>query len=64
MPWQREEAVHTHCYPGGKSIVVRVTGIVLMAIGAILVLFCVPFWAWIAAIGGIMILVGILLIRK
>ena len=30
----------------------------------LLILLCVPFWAWLALIGAALILLGLLLIRK
>ena len=36
----------------------------LIGVGIILILLCVPFWAWLALIGGALILLGLLLIRK
>ena len=36
----------------------------LIGIGILLILFCVPFWAWLAFLGAALILAGLLLIRK
>lgn len=64
MPWQRQEEVLTRCYPSGKSAALRIAGFVLIGIGVLLILFCVPFWAWIAVLGAGLILLGFILIRK
>lgn len=64
MPWQREETVQAKCYPSGKSPILRIAGFVLIGIGILLILFCVPGWAWLAAIGAALVLLGLLLIRK
>ena len=65
MPWRREEdSVQTRCYPSGKNVALRIIGFVLIGIGVLLVLLCVPFWAWLALIGAALILLGLLLIRK
>ena len=64
MPWQRQAAVHTRCYPSGKSAVLRIAVFVFIGIGVLLILLCVPFWAWLALLGAALILLGLLLIRK
>ncbi len=64
MPWRQEDEVRVQCYPSGKSILLRVAGYVLIGVGALLILLCVPGWAWLAIIGAALILLGVLLIRK
>jgi len=64
MPWQRHGEVRTRCYPTGKSTALRIAGFVLIGIGVLLILLCVPFWAWLAFLGAALILAGLLLIRK
>ena len=64
MPWRQEDEVRVQCYPSGKSILLRVAGEVLIGVGALLILLCVPGWAWLAIIGAALILLGVLLIRK
>lgn len=64
MPWRREESVRTQCYPSGKSAVLRIVGFVLIGLGLLLILLFVPCWAWLAAIGAALVLLGLLLIRK
>ena len=64
MPWRQEDEVRVQCYPSSKSILLRVAGYVLIGVGALLILLCVPGWAWLAIIGAALILLGVLLIRK
>ena len=64
MPWHREENVQTKCYPSASSTFLRILGFVLIGLGLFLILLCVPGWAWLAAIGAALVLLGLLLIRK
>ena len=64
MSWQREDRVRVQCYPSVRTAALRVAGAVLIAAGAVLVLLCVPVWAWIAAIGAALIGLGLVLMRK
>ena len=42
----------------------RIVGYACIALGVVLMLLCVPCWAWLALIGIAMTALGILLIRK
>ena len=64
MPWQREDEVRVQCYPSGKSILLRIAGYLLIGAGVLLILLCVPSWAWLAIVGAALILLGLMLIRK
>ena len=65
MPWRRgTDAVRTQCYPSGGSLILRIAGFVLIGLGALLILLCVPHWAWLAVIGAALVLAGFLLVRK
>ena len=64
MPWRREERVRVQCDPSGRSVALRAAGAVLIVAGVVLILLCVPGWAWLAAIGAALGLLGLLLIRK
>ncbi len=64
MPWRREEDVRVRCYPSGKSAALRIAGFALIGVGVLLILLCVPGWAWLAVLGAALILAGLLLIRK
>ena len=61
-PRQLDNSVRMKCYPGGKSAVQKIIGYVLIGGGILLFLLFVPTWAWLAAIGIIMILLGVWLI--
>lgn len=64
LPWQRDDEVRVQCYPSGRSILFRIAGYVLIGAGVLVILLCVPFWAWLALVGAALILLGLLLIRK
>ena len=64
MSWRREDEVRVQCYPSGKSIILRIAGYVLIGAGVLLILLCVPSWAWLAFLGAALILLGFMLIRK
>lgn len=54
----------THkCYPAGNSAPLRIAGIVLVALGALLLFICIPYWAWLALFGVGLIAVGFVLLR-
>ena len=42
----------------------RAVGIVLIAAGVLLIVLCVPLWAWMSLIGAALIFVGVLLLQK
>lgn len=63
MPWQHPCEVRKQSYPSGRNAALRIAGFVLIALGVLLILFCVPFWAWLAFLGAALILAGLLLIR-
>jgi len=56
--------VYTASYPSKGSRVARVVGMVLIAAGMLLIVLCVPLWAWLALIGAALIFVGVLLLQK
>lgn len=64
MPCEKENRVHVSCYPskGGKAA--SIIGILLIAVGVLLIILCVPLWAWLAIVGAALILVGLLLVRR
>ncbi len=64
VSWRREDEVRVQCYPSGRSILFRIAGYVLIGAGVLVILLCVPCWAWLALVGAALILLGLLLIRK
>ena len=64
MPWQKHDDVQTKCYPSAGNTLLRIVGFIFIGLGLLLILFCVPGWAWLAAIGAALVLLGLLLIRK
>ena len=63
MHGRRMENAFRQCYPSGKSNLLRIVGFGLISLGLILLLFCVPWWAWIAIIGALLIAFGIILAK-
>ncbi len=63
-PWRQKEKVRVQCYPGGKNILLQIAGYCLICLGMVLILLCVPSWAWLSVLGAALILAGVLLIRK
>lgn len=64
MATARHGKVRAQCYPAVKSTALTILGIALIAVGVLLVFLCVPYWAWLAAIGALLIALGILLVKK
>ena len=64
MPCPQPEEVRVQCYTSGKSWIARIAGYLLIAAGAVLILLCVPMWAWLAAIGAALILLGLFISKK
>lgn len=64
MSWRRREEVRVACYPAAGSLVLKIIGGVLIAAGLLVILFCVPIWAWLAIAGATLILLGLVLIRR
>lgn len=60
---ENDGCVCSRCYPSRGNIWLRALGFALMALGAVLILFCVPYWAWWALLGAALIAVGFLLTR-
>lgn len=58
------EPVRVARYPskGGKAA--RIAGVLLIAAGIILIILCVPLWAWLSLVGVALIMAGLLLLRK
>ena len=51
-------------YPSKGGKITRIIGIVLIVAGVILIILCVPLWAWLSLIGAALMIVGLLLLRK
>lgn len=58
------EPVRIAKYPSKDGKITRIIGIVLIAAGVILIILCVPLWAWLSLIGAALIIAGLLLLRK
>ena len=51
------------CYPARGGIQLKTAGLVLLALGAVLLFVSIPCWAWWALIGLGMIVLGFVLIK-
>ena len=65
MKWQAQQtSAYVRCYPTkGNNRILLIIGLVLIAIGLLLLFICIPGWAWAALIGIVLIAVGYLLLR-
>ena len=58
------EPVRIAKYPSKGGKITRIIGIVLIVAGVILIILCVPLWAWLSLIGAALMIVGLLPLRK
>lgn len=64
MHCERNEKPYEKKYPGGNSLLLRIAGALFIATGVLILIFCIPGWAWLSLIGVILIVVGIILILQ
>ena len=64
MRCEPENRVYRVSYPTRGSLLARVAGVILIAGGVLLIVLCVPLWAWMALIGTALIFIGVLLLQK
>ena len=57
------QEVRSACYRSGSRLAI-LAGLGLIVIGIILLVFCVPLWAYLGLMGAALIVLGIFLIRK
>ncbi|MBR1584731.1 MAG: hypothetical protein IJ662_04255 [Clostridia bacterium] len=60
----RWEPVRTQCYPASGSMALKILGGALVFAGILVILLCVPTWAWMSLLGAALILSGLFLMRK
>ncbi len=64
MKWQSQHTgTHVRCFPSRGNRVLQIIGLVLIAVGLLLLFLCIPGWFWAALIGIILIVAGFLLLR-
>jgi uncharacterized protein YjeT (DUF2065 family) len=64
MKWQAQHtSAYVRCFPDKENRVLKIVGLVLIAIGLLLLFLCIPGWFWVALIGIILIVAGYLLLR-
>lgn len=59
----KKESTYTKIYPGEKKPFLQILGIALIAAGTLLLILCIPGWAWLSLIGIALIVTGVLLLR-
>ncbi len=59
----KREGTYTKKYPGEKRFIFQILGIALITAGTLLLIFCIPGWAWLSLIGIALIVVGIILLK-
>lgn len=59
-----DRGVYSANYPSKGGRIARITGVILIAAGILLIVLCVPLWAWLALIGAVLIFIGVLLLHK
>lgn len=64
MRCETENRVCQISYPSRGSMLARIVGTVLIVAGVLLIVLCVPLWAWMALVGTALIFVGVLLLQK
>ena len=64
MHCERDEMPYEKKYPGGNSLLLRIAGALFIAAGVLILIFCIPGWAWLSLIGVVLIVVGIILILQ
>ncbi|MBR3904720.1 MAG: hypothetical protein IKJ51_03310 [Clostridia bacterium] len=60
----KDEMPYEKKYPGGNSLLLRIAGALFIATGVLILIFCIPGWAWLSLIGVVLIVVGIILILQ
>ncbi len=64
MRWQTQHtSAYVRCFPNKGSKVLQIIGLILIAVGLLLLFLCIPGWAWVALIGITLIAAGYLLLR-
>lgn len=63
MKGQRQQPYYIHSYRKRPMQFLQILGLLLIAMGMMLLFICIPGWAWAAAAGILLILVGYLLLR-
>lgn len=59
----KKKSTYTKIYPGERRTFLQILGIALIAVGSLLLIICIPGWAWLSLIGIGLIVTGILLLR-
>lgn len=59
----KKEPAYKKTYPGEKKLLLRILGVSLIAAGVLLLIFCIPGWAWLSLIGIALIAAGVFLLQ-
>lgn len=51
------------CYPRGKNAGLMAAGYGLLIAGVVLLFACIPGWVWLALVGLVLIILGVVLLK-
>lgn len=58
----KQDNVYTKTYPDGSGTLKKILGGILIAAGVLILILCIPGWAWFSLVGIALIVVGVLLL--
>lgn len=58
----KQDEVYKKTYPDRNSNLKRIIGGIFIALGVLILIWCIPVWAWFSLIGIVLIVVGVLLL--
>lgn len=65
MHCPRDETVYEKSYPDkGNQLLLRILGGALIVAGVLLLIFCIPGWAWLSFVAVLLIFAGALLLFR
>ena len=59
----KPKSTRASCYPAGTCKPLQYAAYALIAVGALLLLCCIPGWAWLALLGAALLAAGIALLK-
>lgn len=58
----KQDDVYKKSYPDRSSIFKKILGGILIAVGVLILILCIPGWAWFSLVGIGLIVAGVLLL--
>ncbi len=58
----KKDDVYEKSYPDNSGFLSKILGGILIAAGVLILIFCIPGWAWFSLIGIALIVIGVLLL--